>query len=83
MITLIVINRAMALYSSNFATKFFSWRNTFFTVMLIALFEGMFLTIPYQTTWNRYDYVNETFSCTIVKNDKDKFKVSTESLEIN
>ena len=90
MITLIVINRAVALYSSKSATKYFSWRNILVTVMLIALFEGIFLLIPFLTSleqygrlntvteafsWNRYDYVKGTFSCTIVKNQGDNFKV--------
>ena len=82
MITLIVINRAVAQYSSEIATKYFSWRNTFFMVILIALFEGMFLTIPLnETTWNRYGYVNQTFSCTIIKEKGEKgLKVAAKSL---
>ena len=69
-ITLIVINRAVALYSSNIATKYFSWRNTFFMVILIAIFEGIFLSMPFLTSWNQYGYVEETFSCTIIKDGR-------------
>ena len=69
MLSLIVINRAVALYSSTIATKYFSWRNTFFMVILIAIFGGIFLVLPVFKEWDQYGYVEETFSCTIIKEE--------------
>ena len=69
MLSLIVINRAVALYSSTIATKYFSWRNTFFMVIPIAIFGGIFLVLPVFKEWDQYGYVEETFSCTIIKEE--------------
>ena len=76
-ITLIVVNRAVALYSSNIASKYFSWRNTFFMVILTAIFEGILLSLPLlpgKYSWDQYGYVEETFSCTIIKEKHGYYK---------
>ena len=60
---LITLNRALAIWNSKIAEKYFTWKITlvYYTRLWISL---VFLSLPTFNVWGKSKYYKTTFSCT-------------------